>query len=229
MTGTEEFALSIELSTREAAPLSEVALSDIGIKERADLQRWVEAYSEMIGPDLLLITTEFDRWELRQQKVADRLDVLCIDSDGRLLVAELKRGEAVDTTELQALKYAAYCSTLTTAEVVEEYSRYQNVSHEDAREARPCAGSSRRGTGIRPHPTTGRPIRSSGYERGPVARRARPRHWVRRTSGPSALRNPRRSHDPPDPAASRGKGLPGAPAAARDTRRRKEGGVWEAP
>ncbi len=162
----------------------------------------------MIGPDLLLITTEFDRWELRQQKVADRLDVLCIDSDGRLLVAELKRGEAVDTTELQALKYAAYCSTLTTAEVVEEYSRYQNVSHEDAREARPCAGSSRRGTGIRPHPTTGRPIRSSGYERGPVARRARPRHWVRRTSGPSALRNPRRSHDPPDPAASRGKGLP---------------------
>ena len=60
MTGTEEFALSIELSTREAAPLSEVALSDIGIKERADLQRWVEAYSEMIGPDLLLITTEFD-------------------------------------------------------------------------------------------------------------------------------------------------------------------------
>lgn len=89
----------------------------------------------MIGPDLLLITTEFDRWELRQQKVADRLDVLCLDSDGRLLVAELKRGEAVDTTELQALKYAAYCSTLTTAEVVEEYSRYQNVSHEDAREA----------------------------------------------------------------------------------------------
>jgi hypothetical protein len=25
---------------------------------------------------LLLITTEFDRWELRQQRVADRLDAL---------------------------------------------------------------------------------------------------------------------------------------------------------
>lgn len=110
-------------------------MADIGIQERADLQSWVEANPEMVGPDLLVITTEFDQWELAQQKVADRLDVLFLDSDGRLLVAELKRGEAPDITDLQALKYAAYCSTLTTADVCDEYARYHEVSSEGARES----------------------------------------------------------------------------------------------
>ncbi|HEX8743955.1 MAG TPA: hypothetical protein VF712_12550 [Thermoleophilaceae bacterium] len=130
----DEFALSIDLESREASQLPEVELADIGIKERSDLQRWVEDHTEMVGPDLLLVTTEFDRWEIKQQKVADRLDVLFLDSDGHPLVAELKRGEATDTTELQALKYAAYCSTLTADELIEEYARYHNVSAEDARE-----------------------------------------------------------------------------------------------
>lgn len=131
----KEFALSIDIKTREVAELAEVALSEIGIKERQDLQRWVEDHPEMIGPDLLLITTEFDRWELKQDKVADRLDVLFLDSDGHPLVAELKRGEAADTTELQALKYAAYCSSLRTVELAEEFAAYHGTSAEAAHEA----------------------------------------------------------------------------------------------
>lgn len=131
----DEFALSIDLGTREASQLPEVELADIGIKERSDLQRWVEDHTEMVGPDLLLVTTEFDRWEIKQQRVADRLDVLFLDSDGHPLVAELKRGEATDTTELQALKYAAYCSTLTAGELIEEYARYRDTSQDDARES----------------------------------------------------------------------------------------------
>lgn len=130
-----EFALSIDLKTLEATELAEVELSAIGIKERQDLQRWVEDHPEMIGDDLLLITTEFNRWELKQEKVADRLDVLFLDSDGHPLVAELKRGEAGDTTELQALKYAAYCSSLRSDELAEEYAAYHETSPEDAHEA----------------------------------------------------------------------------------------------
>ena len=89
----------------------------------------------MIGGDLLLVTTEFNRWELKQEKVADRLDVLFLDSDGHPLVAELKRGEARDTTELQALKYAAYCSSLTSDELAEEFAAYHATSIEEAQEA----------------------------------------------------------------------------------------------
>jgi hypothetical protein len=130
-----EFALSIDIESRQASELVEVELSEIGIKERQDLQRWVEPHPEMIGGDLLLITTEFNRWELRQEKVADRLDVLFLDSDGHPLVAELKRGEAGDATELQALKYAAYCSSLTSDELAEEYAAYHESSLEQAHEA----------------------------------------------------------------------------------------------
>ncbi len=130
----DEFALSIDLESRAASQLNEVELADIGIKERADLQRWVEDHTEMVAPDLLLITTEFDQWELKQQKVADRLDVLFLDSDGHPLVAELKRGHATDTTELQALKYGAYCSTLTADDIIEEYARYHAASPVAARE-----------------------------------------------------------------------------------------------
>lgn len=89
----------------------------------------------MIGGDLLLITTEFSRWELKQEKVADRLDVLFLDSDGHPLVAELKRGEAGDATELQALKYAAYCSSLTSDELADEYATYHGTSVEEAHDA----------------------------------------------------------------------------------------------
>jgi hypothetical protein len=90
--------------------LTEVSLEDIGFRERKHLQRWIEDYPEIVGPDLLVVTTECDRWALGSECIRDRLDVLFLNSTGALVVAELKRGEAPDTVDLQALKYAAYCS-----------------------------------------------------------------------------------------------------------------------
>ena len=64
----------------------------------------------------------------------DRLDVLFLDASGSLVVGELKRDEAADTVELQALKYAAYCSSLTLDGVVEEYARHHELDEGQARE-----------------------------------------------------------------------------------------------
>ncbi len=108
-------------------------LKDIGFKERSDLQQWIEEYPEIVERDLLVVTTEFNQWELRAQRVEDRLDVLFLDSDGAPMVAELKRGEAPDTVDLQALKYAAYCSQLTVEDLVEAYARHYELSKEGAR------------------------------------------------------------------------------------------------
>lgn len=115
--------------------LSEVSLEEIGFRERQDLQRWIEDYPEIVGPDLLVVTTEFDKWEFGADRVRDRLDVLFLDSTGSLVVAELKRGEAPDTVDLQALKYAAYCSQLTVKDVVGDYARYHGTSESTARDA----------------------------------------------------------------------------------------------
>ena len=57
---------------------------------------------------------------------------LGLDSDGAPVVAELKRGEAPDTVDLQALKYAAYCLQLTIEDVVDAYARHHNLDKENA-------------------------------------------------------------------------------------------------
>lgn len=110
------------------------SLEDIGFRERQDLQRWIENYPEFIGADLLVVTTELDAWEFGSDRVKDRLDVLFLDSTGSLLVAELKRGEAPDTVDLQALKYAAYCSQLTVEYIVGDHAKYHEVDTSTARE-----------------------------------------------------------------------------------------------
>jgi hypothetical protein len=108
-------------------------LKDIGFKERSDLQKWIEDYPEIVERDLLVVTTEFNQWELRAQRVEDRLDVLFLDSDGAPVVGELKRREAPDTVDLQALKYAAYCSQLTVDDVVDAYARHNDLDEDLAR------------------------------------------------------------------------------------------------
>lgn len=133
MPELDEITLQIVLSTGEATVLPEVTLADAGLRERDDLQRWVLTHPELVGPNLLLITSEFDRWELRERRVPDRLDVLFLDDSGALVVAELKRDRAVDSVDLQALKYAAYCSQLTVDAVVEELSRARTIGLEEAR------------------------------------------------------------------------------------------------
>lgn len=131
---TNELVFSV--CGKEATQLRAASLEEIGFKERDDLQSWIEENPEIIGPDLLVLTTEFDRWEFARgggrETVRDRLDVLLLDSEGSLVVSELKRGEAPDTVDLQALKYAAYCSQLTVEDVLGEYARYYEMDEETA-------------------------------------------------------------------------------------------------
>lgn len=92
-----------------------------GIMERQDLSRWIELYPAILGEELLIITSEYDGFD----KTNERLDLLAIDKDGSLVVIELKRDDSGKNVDLQALKYAAYCSTLRLSDLVEMYIRYR--------------------------------------------------------------------------------------------------------
>jgi hypothetical protein len=127
-------SLLIDLDSHDAEQMQELTLASAGLKERNDLQRWVTEHPDLIAPGLLLITTEFDRWEVREHKVADRLDALFLDTAGAPVVVEFKRDRATDSVELQALKYAAYCSQLTLDELAEEFANTHGGSKEDARQ-----------------------------------------------------------------------------------------------
>ncbi|MDP3950537.1 DUF4268 domain-containing protein [Microbacterium sp.] len=118
----DELLFRVDGSTAvKAAP---VTLGEAGLRERSDLQRWVIAHPEMIGPDILVVTFEFGRWVASGVNTADRLDVLGLDADGTLVVVELKRDRAPDSVDMQAIKYAAMASRFTLETLADEHARY---------------------------------------------------------------------------------------------------------
>ena len=85
---------------------------------------------EVLGEDLLIIQKEFDGFA----DTRERLDLLAIDKDCRLVVIENKRDDSGRDVVWQALKYAAYCSSLKKTEIVDIYQRYldRQGNHENA-------------------------------------------------------------------------------------------------
>ncbi len=103
-----EFVFSVTGNT--AAPAVPITLAEAGLRERDHLQEWVIAHPDILGPGVLIITSEFDRWQSRVGAERHRPDVIGLDREGRLIVAELKRDAAPDTVDMQAVKYAANAS-----------------------------------------------------------------------------------------------------------------------
>jgi len=134
-----ERVYSVESSA--ATPARPISLSEAGLRERADLQEWILERPEILGPDVLIVTFEFDRWQSASgDRQLDRLDVLGLDTAGRLVVAELKRDRAPETVQMQAIKYAAMSSRFTEDDLVRHHSQFltqqtgSEVSEATARE-----------------------------------------------------------------------------------------------
>lgn len=130
------FHVNGSVATR-AAPIS---LAEAGLREREHLQEWVLANPQILGEDVMIVTFEFDRWlpaAKSQAKVRDRLDILGLDTGGKLVVAELKRDVAPDTVEMQAVKYAAMAAQFTPTVLAQAHQRHLatagvSVSQDDA-------------------------------------------------------------------------------------------------
>ncbi|MCA1379842.1 MULTISPECIES: hypothetical protein [Bradyrhizobium] len=104
--------------------LDEITFNVAGLHERRDLQRLLRDHIEVISPETLVISEEFQDWEESQR----RIDLLAIDKDANLVVIELKRTEDGGHMDLQAIRYAAMVSTMTfekAADVLSEYHRQQ--------------------------------------------------------------------------------------------------------
>ncbi len=102
-----------------------VSLAAVGLKERQDLQEWVLANPEILGAGVKIVTLEFDRWQTTSgERQLDRLDVLGLDEQGTLVLAELKRDRAPDTVQMQAIKYAAFASRFTPSDLAAYHHRF---------------------------------------------------------------------------------------------------------
>ncbi len=111
---------SIEKDKKTITPLTECDFSSIGIKERQDIEEWVEKQPGILGEKLLVIQKEFAGFD----DTNERLDLLSIDESGNLVIIEIKRDDSGRDVNWQAIKYAAYCSTLTNDDIFEIYAQY---------------------------------------------------------------------------------------------------------
>ncbi|QFT59419.1 hypothetical protein FIU94_11350 [Sulfitobacter sp. THAF37] len=117
----------IDRSANRLRKLERTSFSEVGFREREHLQEWLatmpdalcEAMSE--GEDgLLIIQKEFDGFD----GTRERLDLLALDKSGQLVVIENKLDDSGRDVVWQALKYAAYCSSLKKAEIVGIFQQY---------------------------------------------------------------------------------------------------------
>lgn len=102
--------------------IREVNFSELGFKERYDIQEWVEDTPEILGEDLLIVGKEFQSFE----GTNERADLIAVDRHGNLVIIELKRDEAYASTEWQAMRYASYFSNFQPSHIVDMYVQYFN-------------------------------------------------------------------------------------------------------
>lgn len=106
--------------------LSPVAVEDFAtlrMYEREDLQRLLRNHISPLGDDLLVIAEEYGQWEDARRRV----DLLALDTAGRLVVIELKRTGTGGHMDLQAVRYAAMVSTMSFEDVVATYHAFLAV------------------------------------------------------------------------------------------------------
>lgn len=100
--------------------LEERRFVDLGLRERDHLQEWLAGMPDALGEELLIIQKEFDGFA----DTRERLDLLALDKDGQLVVIENKLDDSGRDVTWQALKYAAYCSSLTKTQIIGIFQSY---------------------------------------------------------------------------------------------------------
>ena len=126
-SGPQLFRVNPE--NRESGRVEEVDFSRLGLRERKDIQEWVAVNPGILGEDLLIIGKEFSEFDLTYE----RLDLLAVDSNGKLVVIELKRDDTGADAHWQAIKYASYFRRAEATDIIRIMAEYEGVSQEDAK------------------------------------------------------------------------------------------------
>ena len=117
----------IDLSSNKTEAVAEVDFASLKIEERRHIQEWIADNSSILGEKLLIISKEFDQFD----KTSERLDLLAVDGDGRLVIIELKRDDSGRDAHWQALKYASYINGATLPQIARILAKHRGESSEE--------------------------------------------------------------------------------------------------
>ena len=118
----------INPETRASERITEVDFSQLGFRERRDIQEWVAGNPGILGDDLLIVGKEFSGFD----RTGERLDLLAVDTNGRLVIIELKRDDSGTDAHWQAIKYASYFRRTTAEQIIAILAQHSGSSIEDA-------------------------------------------------------------------------------------------------
>ncbi len=107
-------------------PMPSTQLAKLGVFEPAHLERWVVDHPEVLGDNIRIVTTQYNKWSSNAGDLAkERLDILGLDASGQLVVVELKR-EIDSKVHLQAITYAALVAGFSKETLADAHAEYLN-------------------------------------------------------------------------------------------------------
>ncbi len=118
----------IQKADFDALGLKKVDFDALGLKEVDDIQEWIAKNPSILGDDLLIIGKEFSDFD----RTDERVDLVAVDREGKLVVIELKRDCSDKNVHGQAIKYASYLSDATQEEIVSMLANHKPISESDA-------------------------------------------------------------------------------------------------
>lgn len=114
----------VDKNSNKILKVQERTFSDLGFRERENLQEWIANEPSALGEELLIIQKEFSGFADTQE----RLDLLALDKQGSLVLIENKLDDSGRDVTWQALKYASYCSSLSKENIRKIYQEYLDVT-----------------------------------------------------------------------------------------------------
>jgi hypothetical protein len=110
----------IHLDKKILQSVKEIDFADFKVKERYDIQEWVESNPEILGEELMIISKELSYFD----NTRERPDLIAIDKEANIVIIELKRDDSGTGLEWQAIKYASYLSKFKAEEIVHVFAEY---------------------------------------------------------------------------------------------------------
>lgn len=116
----------VDIENKNLIKMERTTFFNEKLRERYDIQEWVEKNPEIIEENLLIIGKEVPL-------PSDiRIDLLAIDKNSNLVIIELKRDDSGRNIDWQAIKYASYCSNFTPTEIFRLYAEYLGTTEDEA-------------------------------------------------------------------------------------------------
>jgi len=118
----------VDVAAKKLAEVKETDLASLGLRERYDLQEWIEKNPEILGEELLIVAKECNSFD----STSERADLVAIDKSANLVIIELKRDDSGTDVHWQAIKYASYFAKAKPEVIAELLAKHDTCSIEQA-------------------------------------------------------------------------------------------------